>query len=403
MRGFGTPQSHFAIESMMDILSSKLKIDALELRERNVICPGDRQFTRMIVDYSAKSLKEIINHAKVQKARLKNKKADPGKRYGVGVALAIQPMGYGARVPDVSSHRLVWLPDGRVRIFLGSTDMGQGLSMVAEQITAEALGLPYDAIESVTVDTSISPNGNTSSASRMTYMVGNAMIIAAEKLKDKLLDYASSQLRIARENLLYKDGMIIKPDGDNVIITEFLSRAAEEGVEIKSEATFSFPNPEGRLPNHLPFGMPHLIYCYGGQVAGVEVDSELGTVDVTDLIAINDPGRVISKSGIEGQIEGGVAMGLGYALFENMLLKDDGNWVDNFSEYLIPSAKDMPSNLQKIILELPENSGPFGARGIGEIVMVPTAPAIANAVFDAVGIRVNKLPITPEDLIRVNE
>ena len=181
--------------------------------------------------------------------------------------------------------------------------------------------------------------------------------------------------------------------------TEIISRAADDGIHFQSEATFSFPYPEETTPQHLPIGMPHVIFVFGAQIARVEVDPELGTVDVTHLTAIHDVGRVISKSGVEGQIEGGVATGLGYALYENMALKDDGAWVDSFTEYLLPTSLDMPQNLETILLEIPEASGPYGAKGIGEIPLVPTAPAVANAVFDAIGVRVKSLPITPEKLV----
>jgi CO/xanthine dehydrogenase Mo-binding subunit len=144
--------------------------------------------------------------------------------------------------------------------------------------------------------------------------------------------------------------------------------------------------------------MPHVLYCFGAQVARVEIDPELGTVDVTHFAAIHDVGKVINQSGVEGQIEGGVATGLGYALYETMLQKGD-QWVDSFTEYLLPTSKDLPGHYENIILEVPEASGPYGAKGIGEIPLVPTAPAIANAVYDAVGVRVTKLPITPERIL----
>jgi CO/xanthine dehydrogenase Mo-binding subunit len=145
--------------------------------------------------------------------------------------------------------------------------------------------------------------------------------------------------------------------------------------------------------------MPHVIFVFGAQIARVEVDPELGTVEVTHLTAVHDLGRVINKAGVEGQIEGGVATGLGYALYENMERKADGNWVDNFTEYLLPTSLDMPRNLETVLLEIPESSGPYGAKGIGEIPLVPTAPAVVNAVFDAVKKRVRALPISPEKLV----
>jgi CO/xanthine dehydrogenase Mo-binding subunit len=232
----------------------------------------------------------------------------------------------------------------------------------------------------------------------MTYLTGNALLLAAEKLKLELLDQAASQLGLPPQQLTYRNGAITTPQGSRIEAEEIICRAAENGCEMVGEATSSFPYPENRTPQHLPIGMPHSMFCFGCQVARVEVDPELGRVHVTHIVAIHDVGRAINRFGVEGQIEGGVSMGIGFALFENMSLKADGHWVDRFSEYLIPTARDIPPNLQTIILEIPEASGPFGAKGIGEASLVPTAPAIANAVCQATGVRVHALPIVPETL-----
>jgi CO/xanthine dehydrogenase Mo-binding subunit len=146
--------------------------------------------------------------------------------------------------------------------------------------------------------------------------------------------------------------------------------------------------------------MPHVKYVFAAQVARVEVDTELGTVEVKDMVAIHDLGRVINRLTAEGQIEGGVAMGIGYALYEEMPLKANGQWVDSFAEYLLPTSMEMPAHLEIHMLEYPEADAPFGAKGLAEICVVPTAPAIANAVYNAVGVRVHSLPITPEKVYK---
>ena len=401
MRGFGSPQSHFAIESMMDILAEKLGINPVVLRKKNALRPGDKMFTGVVVNNTAESLPVCLKKAEEAIQRFSQIEPAPGKLAGVGMALSAQSMGLGAHIPDDSTHRLEWLLDGSVLLYLGSPDMGQGLAMTAEQITAEALGLAYDKVKSVPLDTWNSPNGNVSCASRMTYMVGNALIDASQQLIQQLLDEAARMLNQPRDLISYKNGQIITPTGEGVIAAEFISRAADNGVKFQSEATFSFPYPPETTPQHLPIGMPHVIFCFGAQIARVEVDPELGTVDVTHMVAIHDVGKVISRPGVEGQIEGGVATGIGYALFENMSLKDQQRWVDSFTEYLIPTSKDMPPLYENIILEIPEASGPYGAKGIGEVPLVPTAPAIANAVYKAIGVRVKSLPITPEKLVKV--
>jgi CO/xanthine dehydrogenase Mo-binding subunit len=401
MRGFGSPQSHFALESLLDILAAELGLGPVALRQKNILRPGDSFFTKVIVNETANSLPECLRISDERLNHWKDIPPQPGKVAGVGMALAAQSMGLGAKVPDDSTHRLEWLPDGSVALHLGSPDMGQGLSLVAEQITAEALGLPFDLVKTVPLDTLQSPNGNVSCASRMTYMTGNAVIDAAGLLIEQLLDEAARRLQQPREQLSYQTGNVITPEGEKIKAVEIISRAADDGLQFQSEATFSFPYPEETTPQHLPIGMPHVIFVFGAQIARVEVDPALGIVEVTHLTAVHDLGRVISKAGVEGQIEGGVATGLGYALYENMVLKEDGAWVDSFTEYLLPTSLDMPQNLETILLEIPEASGPYGAKGIGEIPLVPTAPAVANAVCDAIGVRVKSLPITPEKLVDI--
>jgi len=399
MRGFGSPQAHFAIESLLNMLAEKLGIDPVAIRKKNILRPGDRFYTRVVVNETANSLPKCLRIAEETLQKWEPLPPREGKIAGVGMALASQSMGLGAKVPDDSTHRLVWLPDGSIELHLGSPDMGQGLSMVAEQMTAEALGLPYEQIQTIPLDTLRSPNGNVTCASRMTYMTGNAVIEAADQLVQQLLAETARLLNQPKEQFSYRDGLVRLPDGDSIEAREIISRAADDGIQIQSEATFSFPYPEEITPQHLPIGMPHVLFVFGAQIARVEVDPELGDVEVTHLTAVHDVGRVISKAGVEGQIEGGIAMGLGYALYENMTLKGRDHWVDGFTEYLMPTSMDMPKHLETILLEIPESSGPYGAKGIGEIPLVPTAPAVANAVYDAVGIRVKTLPITPEKLV----
>ncbi len=402
MRGFGSPQVHFALESCLDMLAARLALDPLELRRKNLIQPGDMLITRVVLDESALSVSHCLDAAFEARERLNRIPASPDRRSGVGVALAIQTMGLGAKVPDNSTHRLEWLPDGRVLIRLGSTDLGQGLATVSEQMVAESLGLPYQAVVTAPLDTSNTPDGGVTCASRMTYLVGKALLACSDLLRRNLIEQASSLLNLPVGDLRYEAGTVVLPDSQRYPASEFASRAAESGIPLQAEATATFPYPEETTPQHLPIGMPHVKFVFGAQVVRVEVDPDLGTVEVKDVVAIHDVGRAINRSAVEGQIEGGIAMGIGYALYEDMALKQDGRWVDNFTEYLLPTARDVPRNIEIQILELPDPSGPFGAKGIAEIALVPTAPAIANAVDNALGVRVKDLPITPEKLWRSN-
>jgi len=400
MRGFGAPQSHFAIESLVDMMADRLGLDPIEIRRKNILREGDSLPTRVVVNNTAQSLPVALEEVARVRKEWQTVPPSPGKVAGIGMALVMQSMGLGAKVPDDSTQRMEWQPDGSVLIHLGAPDMGQGLVAAAEQIAAEAMELPYEQVSTKELDTSTSPNGNVSCASRMTYMVGNSIVEAARLLRAQMLEQAARLLDHPLESLRYARGHVVTKDGGKIAVREVLSRAADDGIHLESEVTFSFPYPEESTPQHLPVGMPHVLFCFGAQVARVEVDPELGAVEVTHLTAVHDVGRVISRMGVEGQIEGGVAMGLGYALLEEMGLKEDGRWVDSFTEYLLPTSKDVPGVHENIILEIPEESGPFGAKGIGEVTVPPTAPAIANAIFNATGVRVQSLPITPEKIVQ---
>ncbi|MBP1702768.1 MAG: aerobic-type carbon monoxide dehydrogenase, large subunit CoxL/CutL-like protein [Chloroflexi bacterium] len=398
MRGFGSPQAHFATESMLDILASRLAMDPLELRRKNILQPEDHFFTRVQVGDTARSLPLILAHADQARQRLRQLPAAPGKQSGVGFALSLQSMGLGHRVPDDSTNRLEWSPEGRLIVYLGSPELGQGMQTAVEQIAAETLGIPYQIVDTIDVDSRISPNGGVTCASRMTYLLGNSVILAAHKLTEETLNYAARTLNLPRAKLEYRLGQVILPDGRQMPVSEFCGRAAEDGIVLGASATFSFPYPAERTPEHLPIGMPHMMHAFGANVVRVEVDPELGTVEVKDMVAIHDVGRVINRAGVEGQVEGGAVMAMGYALYEDVCLKENQRWVDSFTEYLIPTARDIPENIEVILLELPELSGPFGVKGIAEMGLVPVAPAIANAVFEAVGVRARELPITPEKI-----
>jgi len=404
MRGFGVPQALFAVESMLDMLAAALDMDPIELRRMNAWRQGNRTPLGVLLR-EPPSLEACLERAAQERERLQAIKPSPGKLSGVGVAAGLQTMGLGNGVSDDSTSRIEWLPDGRVRLDMGTPDMGQGTLTVAAQMTAEALGIDYDLVEVAGLDTSLSPDGGVTCASRMTYMVGNASTQAARLLIETLLDEAAGALNLPRVGLSYRGGRVYRGADDRAGITaaEFTSRAAEEGRTLSGEATFSFPYPPEITPANLPPGLPHVVFCYSAHVARVEVDPDLGSVEIKEIVAIHDVGRAINPVGVEGQIEGAVAMGVGYALQEEVRLKADGAWTDSFSEYLLPTTLDTPL-ITPVILEHPEPSGPFGARGVGEAGVGPVAPAVANAVADATGVRVTWLPIRPEALVdRMNQ
>jgi CO/xanthine dehydrogenase Mo-binding subunit len=397
VRGFGAPQALFAVESMMDQMAAELGLDPIEFRRKNVWRQGERTPLGMLLR-EAPSLDACLERAAREWERVRNLEPSPGKLGGVGVSAGLQPIGLGHHVPDDSTSRVEWLPDGRVRLDVGTPDMGQGTLSMAMQMTAEALGVDYDLVETANLDTAVSPEGGMACASRMTYLVGNAAIRAAQIMIESLLDEAASTLKLSRRELVYRRGRVYRGarDTEGVPVAEFTARAAEEGRVLSGQATFRFHYPRELTSENLPVG--YFLFCYGAHVARVEIDPDLGTVEVKEVVAIHDVGRAINPVGVEGQIEGAVAMGVGYALQEEVKLKSDGGWTDSFTEYLLPTTLDTPI-ITPIILEHPEPSGPFGARGVGEAGVGPVAPAIANAIAAATGKRVTSLPIRPEALL----
>ena len=400
MRGFGAPQSNFGYEGIMDILAARLGIDPITFREKNIWRPGDRNVTRALVN-QPESLQTSLDLVREEIKRLKQIPPAPGMKSGAGFALSVQTMGLGHRVPDDSTNRLEWLPDGKVLIRIGAPDLGQGLNTVAAQMTAEALGLPLDQVEVAGLDTFVSPDGGVTCASRMTYCVGNSLLMASQKAISALVNAAAELLHVDPGNIQYHNGHLLRldqPGSDPVPAAEITSRTAEAGRVLSGEATFSFPyGPE--TPDHLPVGMPHVKFCMGAQLARVEVDPDLGTVKVKEIVAIHDLGKVINRINVEGQIEGGVVMGVGFAITEEMRLKADQRWISNLTEYLLPTSMDAPPVIKSVLLEYPEESGPFGVKGIGEIPLVPTPAAIISAVENAVGVRLTSAPIKREDLL----
>jgi len=399
IRAFGAPQVSFAYESAMDMLAAKLDIDLIELRRKNIWRKNDTTVAGVKLR-QAPTLDACLDHAAKAHGQLRQITPSPGRLSGVGVSLSLLSMGLGFHVPDRSTNRIEWLPDGRALQLLGTPDLGQGLITVAAQITAEGLELDFDSIEVATIDTLCSPDGGNTLASRTTLLVGNSILAAAEKAIEALLDYAAIELRVSREVLYYQQGHVFRTDDLETgghPVSSFTSRAAEEGIVLSGEAEFSFFHPPD-TPKHLPEGMPHVMFCYGANVVRVEVDPDFGTVEVKDVVAIHDVGKAINPAAIEGQIEGGVVMGVGYATLENVELKDSGEWVDSYTEYLIPTALDAPT-ITSVIIEQEEPGGPYGAKGVAEMTVVSVAPAIANAVADATGKRIKSIPIRPEALI----
>jgi CO/xanthine dehydrogenase Mo-binding subunit len=404
-RGFGNPQSSFARESQIDEIAEKLGIDPIELRLKNVMRQGDRWIGGHAIDTA--SVGECLEKARDAcgwtSRRAAKAAGTADRRRGLGVAAVAHICGFLA-----TSAVVRLLEDGTVSVNCGAVDIGQGSDTAIAQMCAGALGLSVDRINIVAPDTDASPYNSGTNASRVTYMLGRAVGEAAEKVKKQIFKHAAAILECDEVDLELRPGGRVGVVGAPGMSTGFLEVSLRAhwgtGGPIIGESAFVFD--AGELDPKLAFTNGFLswsscgVYTFGAQIIEVEVDELTGKVEVIQVWSAHDVGRAINPGAVEGQIQGGVVQGLGYGLFEEMVW--DGGRLANpsFMDYKIPGALDVPPRIDAIIIENPESTHPFGAKGIGEPPIVGVAPAIANAVSNAVGVRIRRLPVTAERVLR---
>lgn len=320
------------------------------------------------------------------------------KKRGIGVGSMYYGLGYGYSRPDIASATIEICQDGSVIVRTGEVDYGQGSDTIFCQIVAEELGIEYDSIELITADTAMTPDSGPTSASRLAYVGGNAMIKASWAVKKTLARVAEEILW--ENDLVFVDGEIhSEAHPEKKISFEDLARECHDrGVQIVE--TGWYDNTTKDVDPETAQGDAYATYCWATQLAEVEVDTETGKVEVLRIVAAHDVGKAINPSNVEGQIEGGVVMGLGYALEEE--IKQEGGYIKTTSlgEYMIPTSLDLPQ-IESHIIEVPVSSGPYGAKGVGEPALIPTAPAILNAICNALDIRITELPANMENLHRL--
>jgi CO/xanthine dehydrogenase Mo-binding subunit len=400
-RGFGSAQPAFAYESQMDALARALGVDPLALRERNYLAKGERIASGQELE-TAVLLPEAARQAW---AALGPKRAPsgPGKRVGRGLGATLTSYGRIVWLHDWASAWVELQMDGTVLIRTGVPDIGGGQAASLVQITCEILGVAPEEVSIHIGDSALTPLAGTTTATRQLYMSGSAVHKAASELRATLVQQTADLFAVPAEAVELADGMAhARGDGERKV--SFKELAAACARSHRSRSAFSiYQAPAGQVMDfETGQGKVFPDFTFGAQAAEVEVDEATGEVQVLAVAACYDVGRAINRNSVEGQIEGGVAMGIGYAILEEDKVAAGITQTPNLMTYLIPTALDVPDVIP-IVLESGEGMGPWGARGIGEPAMVPTAPAIANAVFDAVGVRVNRLPITPERLWRAME
>jgi len=321
------------------------------------------------------------------------------KKFGKGIASMFYPIGFTS-YPNPGAAFVKVNQDGTAVVYTGATDMGQGSTTILAQIAAEELGIPYEWVTMVTSDTERTPFDLGSVASRVTYIVGNAVKRAAYEAKRILFEVAAEELKVGFDGLEAAGGKIyVKGFPERSVATSEIARKAEMGKGRPPIGSGSFNPVTTFLDPETGHGKPYGAYVFATQIAEVEVDTETGEVEILRIAAAHDCGKAINPLLVEGQVEGGISMGIGYALFEQMVLEKGVVKNPQFTDYILPTALDVPEMLVGII-ERPEPTGPFGAKGIGEPSLLPTAPAIINAIYDAVGVRIRDLPATPEKILR---
>ena len=361
MRGFGVPQVAFAIESILDELAIELKMDPLALRIKNGFVKGDTTICGQVLDHAI-GFQECMETLKpLYEKALKEAKTNTTNEIKRGVGLGGVWFGPGRTAPDQSEAWAELLPDDTLQVWIAASDMGQGTDTMFWQIASETMGFPLEKVKVFTTDTEMAPDGNFSVGSRQTYVSGKAVQMAVEELKKAM-------------------------DGNGVkTYNEMKAKGLPTVYKAVNKLVSSKPDPKTGQ------GVPWETYSFGIQMAEVSVDVKTGNVNVLKITSVHDLGTVINRLNVEGQLHGGIAMGLGYALMEEFVYTK----TDNFAKFRIPRAKDMPE-IELVTLNIPRGKGPFGASGTAEYADVPTAPAIANAIYNACGVRIRDLPITPE-------
>lgn len=389
MRGFGAPQSTFALESLVDEMARRLAIHPIELRLRNALRPGSRLATGAAVGDGVafvETLEAIRPHydAAVQRAREENNGG--ATRRGVGVASMWY--GIGTTTGESPSHAdVALLESGRVAVLAGVTDAGQGSDYLLRRVAADTLDLPLEQVDLVRGDTDLTRDTGSCTGSRVCFYVGNAVRVASSALRRAIVAAAAGELGATEETLELRQGQIVSSADPThrVSLAELARRLDGRGVVLREAGTY---DPEtSPLDPATGIGRPYATYASATQMAEVEVDLRNGTVRVLRVVAAHDIGKVLNPAGARGQVEGAVVMGIGFALKEEFV----PGVTRGFADYHIPTLHDVPE-IEVVFIERGDPGGPFGAKGLGECAMIPTAPAILNAVVDATGVRVTELP-----------
>ncbi len=400
-RGFGVTQSAFAIESMMDMLAEVLGLEPVALRRKNALRTGSVTSTGQVLREGV-GLLECIQRVDATMRHLtggvdpfapRSVPDQPHRVRAWGFAVAFKNTGLGGGAPDRSTVEVELLPEGLLEVRTSSAELGQGLVAVLQMIAAEETGLHPDRVRVLVMDTDRTPDGGPTTASRQTAVTGNATRLAAQGLRTAVQAWAAEQYDCPPERVRFLEDHL-DVCGQALSLPDLVTALRAAGRTPRWRYTYHAPATQ-------PLGQPgdmHFAFSFAAQAAEVEVNTQTGEVRVLRVISANDVGMAVNPLGLKGQIEGGVAMGIGTALTERFIVEEGRVITDRLARYRIPSIVHMPE-IHPIVVEHPARGGPYGAKGVGEIVSIPTAPAITNAIYHAVGVRVDRLPVDQEALL----
>ncbi len=398
-RGFGVTQSAFAVESTMDVLAEALGLDPFDLRLRNAHRIGAMTVTGQVLRESV-GLEETIE--RVRAVLLEEAGGEPfrwawregRKAYGWGLACAYKNTGLGGGAPDKAAAEVEAYEDGSLEVRTAAADLGQGVRMVAAQIAAQELGLPYERVRVPLPDTDLTPDAGPTTASRLTYVVGNAVRQAASALREALRSVVAEHENVPPGRIRFEEGLL-RYDGQAVSLGEVVGWMKGQGLQPR--AVYEYHAPPTRPLGE--GGDMHFAFSYATQAALVKVDLETGEVRVPRIIAAVDVGKAINPRSVQGQVEGGIVMALGFCLTEEYIVEEGRPWTTLFARYKMPSIRHTPQ-ITVLLVEHPTAEGPYGAKGVGELASIGTAPAICNAIYHATGVRITSLPVDQDALLR---
>jgi xanthine dehydrogenase molybdenum-binding subunit len=379
-RGFGVTQSGFAMESQLDVLAAELGTSPLEIRRKNVLACGKKTLVDQVLTESC-GLPQCLELVAAEMARHRFVPVEGDKRRAWGIACAYKNTGYGSGAYDAAGAEVELLADGRAIVRAGAAEIGQGLPTVLAQIVAEELGVPFEQVDVLLSDTDMTLDGDATTASRQTYVTGNAARSASQALRALLSRTAAELLDVPPDSLAFEGGYV-SSNGQRASLSQVVQAARREGQVPR--IAYQYVAPPTQKYQHFAYG-------FAAQGALVEVDVKTGATRVLKVVAASDVGRALNPLGLQGQVEGGVSMGMGLALQERFVIEAGQVKTDSLHKCHLPTIDQTPEVIQFFVEEA-TSAGPYGAKGVGELASIPTAPAIINAIYNATGVRCYSLP-----------